>query len=308
MTVNAVCGCGRAVEAKKTFEKINYSNSTERKLRNILGTIRTQLRDNVALTKARASEAISSLRFKVELKSYEQLEMGMFWVWMNTLVYHAAYLESVGLAESVQFWITRLVKQHRLNFGFNDELRLLDLFISLPPLWLSRWASKIVKIQPPAPNSVAVKQFLFYIEMSICSVTDKLIIEDGVESEGKSEISIPTGTGMGTGLGTGTGMDRTAEIESVQTSSPNSSEFSLISDFELMGGMERDENQRQALLTPHDLNAIILQLNVPKHCQEFHSNSNSDQQKQNFPELTTNVIELLSLSIKIHSYSTLFQR
>ena len=49
--MSAICGCGRAVEAKKTFEKINYSNSSERKLRTILGTIRTQLRDNVALTK-----------------------------------------------------------------------------------------------------------------------------------------------------------------------------------------------------------------------------------------------------------------
>ena len=123
MTVNAVCGCGRAVEAKKTFEKINYSNSSEvsfqntqiklseksvrtilkkylqRKLRNILGTIRTQLRDNVALTKARASEALSSLRFKIELRSYDQLEMGMFWVWLNTLAHHATNLESVGLGQ-----------------------------------------------------------------------------------------------------------------------------------------------------------------------------------------------------------------
>ena len=299
MTVNAVCGCGRAVEAKKTFEKINYSNSTERKLRNILGTIRTQLRDNVALTKARASEAISSLRFKVELKSYEQLEMGQFWVWINTLVYHTSYLESVGLAESVQFWITRLVKQHRLNFGFMDELRLLDLFISLPPLWLSRWASKIIKVQPPATNPVAVKQFLFYIEMSICSVTDKLLVEEGDQnSVAKSETSIQSGNEAAA-------CNSNLELESKSNSSPNSSEFSLISDFELMGGMERDENARQALLTPHDLNAVILQLNVPKHCQEFHSDNLA---QQTFPEFTTNVIELLSLSIKIHSYSTLFQR
>ena len=33
VTVSAVCGCGRAVEGKRQFEKAHYSNSTERKLR-----------------------------------------------------------------------------------------------------------------------------------------------------------------------------------------------------------------------------------------------------------------------------------
>ena len=36
VSVTAVCGCGRSVEGKKTFEKAHYSNTSERKLRSIL--------------------------------------------------------------------------------------------------------------------------------------------------------------------------------------------------------------------------------------------------------------------------------
>ena len=73
--MNAQCGCGRAVEAKKTFEKISYSNTTERKLRTILGTIRAQLRDSVALTKARASEAVEKLRYKLDIRENNQARL-----------------------------------------------------------------------------------------------------------------------------------------------------------------------------------------------------------------------------------------
>ena len=69
VTVSAVCGCGRSVEGKKQFEKVHYSNTTERKLRSILAAIRLQLKDNIALCQARASEAVSALRFSLELTS-----------------------------------------------------------------------------------------------------------------------------------------------------------------------------------------------------------------------------------------------
>lgn len=237
MTVNAVCGCGRAVEAKKSFEKINYSNSSERKLRNILGTIRTQLRDNVALTKARASEALSSLRFKIELRSYDQLEMGMFWVWLNTLAHHAVQLEAVGLAESCQFWISRLVKQHRLHFSTYDELRLLDLIVGLPPTWIAKWLHRLIKVQHPIPNLESIRDFMFYVEMATCSVSEKLVEDVKEVREANNFENLQEGAEEN--------LHGTSSSPSdVQNSSPNSSEFSLISDFELMGGMERDSNAR----------------------------------------------------------------
>ena len=148
VTVNAVCGCGRAVEAKKTFEKISYSNTTERKLRTILGTIRAQLRDNVALTKARASEQVEKLRFKLDIKHDNELALGLCWVWLNSLIHHAKQLEHVGLADLTQQWICRLVLKHRVQFHVQDELRLLDLFLTLPPGWLARWGSSLLKLPP----------------------------------------------------------------------------------------------------------------------------------------------------------------
>ena len=117
-------------------------------MRTILGTIRAQLRDSVALTKARAAEAVEQLRFKLDIREQNQLEMGMCWVWLNTLIWHAQQLEQVGLADMTQQWICRLVLRHRTQFHVTDELRLLDLFLTLPPGWLARWASKLLKLPP----------------------------------------------------------------------------------------------------------------------------------------------------------------
>ena len=75
-------------------------------------------------------------------------EMEMCWVWLNTLIWHAQQLEQVGLADMTQQWICRLVLRHRTQFHVTDELRLLDLFLTLPPGWLARWASKLLKLPP----------------------------------------------------------------------------------------------------------------------------------------------------------------
>ena len=82
--------------------------------------------------------------------------------------------------------------------------------------------------------------------------------------------------------------------------------LSLISDFELMGGstMERDVDARVALLTPADLTSVIAQLQIGTYCRDFFQISSN---AQNFPSFNTRVIDLLSASIKIHSYSTIFR-
>ena len=55
--------------------------------------------------------------------------------------------------------------------------------------------------------------------------------------------------------------------------SAHSSEFSLISDFELMGGsgMERDVDARVALLISADLTAIVGQIQIGDFCRESSS-------------------------------------
>jgi len=58
--------------------------------RSILASIRLQLRDNMALCQARASEAVSALRFKFELSSDSILtDISVFWKWINTIISYA---------------------------------------------------------------------------------------------------------------------------------------------------------------------------------------------------------------------------
>lgn len=61
---------------------------------------------------------------------------------------------------------------------------------------------------------------------------------------------------------------------------------------------------RLALLSPSDLNALILQLNLSHVSSQFYSEQSN---MENSPHFITSIIELLSNAIKIHSYSTLFQ-
>ena len=61
------------------------------------------MRDNVALCQARASEAVSALRFKFELSNENILEdINVFWTWINAIVVYSEKLNSVGLANHVK--------------------------------------------------------------------------------------------------------------------------------------------------------------------------------------------------------------
>ena len=78
---------------------------------------------------------------------------------------------------------------------------------------------------------------MFYIEMATCSVSEKLVEDIKEVPEVKNFENLPEGVEENLHGTSSSPID-------IQNSSPNSSEFSLISDFELMGGMERDSNAR----------------------------------------------------------------
>ena len=141
----------------------------------------------------------------------------MCWVWLNTLIYHAQELEQVGLADMTQQWICRLVIRHRCQFRVADELRLLDLFLTLPPGWLARWASKLLKL--PAIDHMeenSLKDTLFYVEMALCSVSDKLVVNDSKSASSASTPNLPASL-----------MPIEDEEVPASPSSANSSEFSF---------------------------------------------------------------------------------
>ena len=145
----------------------------------------------------------------------------MCWVWLNTLIYHAQELEEVGLADMTQQWICRLVIRHRCQFRVADELRLLDLFLTLPPGWLARWASKLLKL--PAIDYMeenSLKDTLFYVEMALCSVSDKLVVNDSKSASSASTPNLPASL-----------MPIEDEEVPASPSSANSSEFSFGSFF-----------------------------------------------------------------------------
>ena len=88
-------------------------------------------------------------------------------------------------------------------------------------------------------------------------------------------------------------------------SSTHSSQLSLISNFELMGGsgIERHVDARVALLTPASLTALISQLQIGQFCRESSSLGGGVAFTL---RRRLRVIHLLSASIKIQSYSSIF--
>ena len=118
---------------------------------------------------------------------------------------------------------------------------------------------RIFKYPPKKENSL--KDSLFYIEMASCSVSDKLVLNESKSPSTPATPNLPAS------------LMPIEDDEEVPASpgSANSSDFSLISDFELMGGstMERDNDARVALLTPPDLTAVISQLQIAAFCRDF---------------------------------------
>ena len=157
-----------------------------------------------------------------------------------------------------------------------DELRLLDLFVQLPPGWLRRWGARLLQMPRLGDTGTSTTaDALLFVEMALCSVSDQ-----PADSISETHVETP---------------DLELDVQAPPASPSSGSEFSLISDFELMGGAAMERDSKAALLSPDDLSAVLEQLSLAQYAKEGSLG------------LITRLIELLSASVKIHSYSTQYK-